>query len=174
MSNRKEYQVAVDAEYANQMAAELRKLPKRAVTTAQSVSTQAILDRPAIADVPMWLRPPITGWEADKHAMRDITIEQYEVENKRRKASKNTLGQSEQSATTAERKDRAIQGFIYTPPAKLTAQEQLKMVQLQPIVELGPITQPTVEVKQSWFSRLFKRAVVDDIMPDRWKRKWEK
>ena len=57
-----------DVEYANEMAKEISKLPKRVKSTAQCASTQWLMDNPTATFVMG------DNWAADKYAMRDTPL----------------------------------------------------------------------------------------------------
>ncbi len=93
--------------------------------------------------------------------MRNISIEEFILIDGMRKNSKNTLGQSEISATTPARRESAIQGFIYSPPADVTKDEVLKKA-------TGLVaykTQPPAEVwvKIPWYKALIHRWLGGEV-----------
>jgi len=55
---------------------------------------------------------------------------QIQIIEAHRKNSKNTLGQSELSATTDQRRLSAIEAFVHSPPAKLTPEERDKLMKM--------------------------------------------
>lgn len=72
--------------------------------------------------------PPPDGWKAVPDAktieesigQRNLDPNEISVFETNRRSAKNSLGQSEKSATTQEGKARAIDAILFTPPAKVT------------------------------------------------------
>jgi hypothetical protein len=154
-----------DQAYAERMAAEICKLGiKVPKTTTQQPSTQKLLAMTESELSQYRVRGDAEDWKRDRYTMRAITPDEFAVEQSRRKATKNTIGQSELSSATDDRKLSATHHFNVSPPAKLTAQEQLKLIQLQPIIEQPVLVAAAVEeVKPNWFMRLFKRVAIDEV-----------
>lgn len=79
---------------------------------------------------------------------REISPEEFAIEDRRRRGSKNTLGQSDESSATDESKERAEHHFMVSPPAKLTEDEKLRLVGLIGIASQPPPQEEWREI--SW------------------------
>ena len=158
------YSIAKDAEYVKDMVEKLKalNLPKRPVSTVQCASTQAILDRPKDQDAARQaeLFSP-TFWldlkEKSKAEHPEETNRPWDLDQIRhveaiRHRPKNSIGQSEKSAITNEKRQHAEDAFLYTPPAEiieLTTEQKERL--MEPIPELTPIE---VQEKPGWWRRL--------------------
>lgn len=90
---------------------------------------------------------------------RELGIEEFQVVDRLRKSSKNTLGESQESATTKEGKERAIIGFTYSKPAELTKEEIKKVTKLEEI-KSTPL-EPEKPKKGFWRSFFSKDVQTD-------------
>lgn len=132
------------AKYMEMMVAALNAVPRNKIphSTVQAKSTQAILERPKEKDREHWERlfKPLEGWLAVPEAdlttpegidkavnRRQLSPDEVIVEEKRRRSSKNSIGQSLEAGISEHKRDMAIQGMIYSPPAKPT-DEDLKRI----------------------------------------------
>ena len=132
------------AEYANFMAKELSKIPKRPSSTEQAESTRRILERPAdkdkerqlqITDLTYWADISIKA-KADHTVQREISPQEFITYKSMQRASKNFAGQSNKSITTDHQKEIARQTFMSTPGKKyeeLTEEEKGQLVKLTKI-----------------------------------------
>lgn len=100
-----------------------------------------------------------------------ITAEEFAIEDRRRRSSKNTLGMSEKSSVTLESKERAIAAIVYTPPASVTPEDVEKAVGFVPYIS-KPLKE--IWVKLPWYKALahwvlgnkIKTTSDDQILPD--------
>lgn len=61
---------------------------------------------------------------------RPLDANEVQTYESHRRTSKNTVGQSEESATTPELRNKAVEAFVHSPPAKLTPEERDKLIKL--------------------------------------------
>lgn len=120
----------------------------------QSPSTQATLDRDPSLDKFHSKR----GYDLEKiivdHTIeREIPPDQFIAYESMRRGIKNSLGCSYKSATTLEKKHRAVEAFVHTPPAPLTEEQKENLTKLEAIKELEslPVEEPK---KQSLLDRI--------------------
>jgi hypothetical protein len=127
-------------EFDNLVIALKAKTPKRPPTTTQAESTMRTLSRDPRDDFAWQNRPLPENWKAKPDAEtleamvgeREVDLGLVSMEETRRRRPKNSDGQSEKSATTPERREKAIDAVIYTPPAKVTKEEvEAKAINLQ-------------------------------------------
>ncbi len=132
----------------NRKLAEIRKQRHGIDPTAQQPSTQAILARPKEKDEEHFFRPLVDCYIRDKDGNidvgeRPVTIEEVSHVQAIRRRPKNSIGQSEKSATGEERKEAAVHTYLCSPPAVLS-EEELKRVskpkayETQPMVVTAP------------------------------------
>lgn len=112
---------------------------KKPPTTVQAASTQRTLDRDPSLDWE-WQNRPLPPAEkiyakplpkdfndpkqmAEFVGAREVSAEEVILAETARRRSKNTIGQSELSATTPLLREKAIDAVHYTPPAKVTIEE---------------------------------------------------
>lgn len=144
--------------YTKLMGDSLKHIPKKPASTVQSASTQALMERhknPEKAEEYEKYRNSPEYMDAIKGITpeRIISPDEFIVIEGLRRTSKNTTGQSEKSATTSERKEKAIDAFTYSEPTELTAQQKEKLTKMNAITELE--TMPKEEKKS--FLDLFRR-----------------
>lgn len=153
---------------------ELRKRNKFPIlpTTIQCESTQRNLARDPKDDEAWQNRPPLkiddvvadkAAWAAFKVddspenqarlvAAREISIEEFHIQDGLRKRRGNTLGESKLSATTLDSKQRAISAIVYTPAANVTkAEVEARAVNLVEI-KSNPLTEEWVSLP--WYKAL--------------------
>ena len=132
-------------EYRERMVKELKalNLPKRPVSTVQAASTQAIINRPVSEDEAHYNRVVSTEGQTTADMInksdvelsklvgtRDFTVAEIMAAEAARKGVKNTIGQSEKSATTPESRELAIHAYTYSQPAELSALEKAHITRL--------------------------------------------
>lgn len=160
--------------YVEMMATELRKQPLRpkillpeglsskekeaAILAMQAPSTRRTLERPKSQDA-AWLSRPIpieariaTKPEDMAKFERKISLDEYRAFNATR-GHRNSLGQSEVSGASLAARERAINAFIFSRPAKLTDQERQRIHQIAPYSPPPPL--PPKE--PSWLQRVYQR-----------------
>lgn len=168
MKTSPEYSASKDYLYAMFMADELKARPyeKKPASTVQAASTQAILNRPKEKDAEWFNRPIPLNWKAKPDAKtteeavgtRAVTPEEIHIDENRRRASKNTLGDAVSGGARSVAPDsieRAISAYTCSPPAELTETEKMKLKALTPYSPLPEKVEKPV--KSSWFKRLFGR-----------------
>lgn len=121
----------------NRKLQEIRKKRYGIDPLAQQPSTQAIMARPKEKDLDHFLRPLVDCQVRDKDGNIDVgarptTPQEIAVEEKRRRGSKNSVGQSEKSAFGEERKEAAFSAFICSPPATLSSDDEARLTKLVP------------------------------------------
>lgn len=160
-----------DAQYAAKMSAALSLLPKKPKTVEQCASTQRILDRDPSLDEEWFNRPLPAEAIAQSKALREAKTDeersllvaerkldpgQVQIIEAHRRNSKNTMGQSELSATPEEAHHRAVEAFVFSPPAKLTAEEIEKLVSLVGYSDPPPAPREEKMIKQSVLERFLR------------------
>lgn len=131
---------------------------EEAIFALQSPSMQATMRRPVDQDdawIARLIGPlPEGALHEDPYAKRDLSPEEVTIEEKRRRGSKNTLGQSKLSSVTELGKQRGISAIIHTPPAKVTREQvEREAVNLTAIVST-PL--PQEEWKEMTWFQAFK------------------
>lgn len=139
--------------YLKRMVTELSKFPRKHGTTTQCESTQKIQSRvPSLDELHSKRSIDLAAAHADKYYVRPMTVDEILLIEGMRYGIKNTLGQSEESATTIERREKAIHAFTYSKPAPLNEVEIEKLTQLVPIEELTEMPRtPT------WFEKILDK-----------------
>lgn len=156
--------------YCQMMVEELNKIPyEKKTNTEQFESTKRLLAlsdeaaskrREEIKDPEFWNKlyetAQVAKTEEEMDALaRKLTPEEVIIYQQMRQSAKNELGQSESSASTPERKEKAVDAFLYTPPAKLTPAQILQVKALQKITMFeGPLPE---EKKESWWKRFLPK-----------------
>lgn len=132
ITNRPYFRTLEEHLYFEALVRQLRKdNPKRPPTTVQAPSTQRTLDRDPLLDFEYQNRPLPTNWKANPNAKtidesvakRDLDPHEISHFESVRRRPKNSQGESQKSATTPERHTRAVESFIYSPPAQVTKRE---------------------------------------------------
>lgn len=91
--------------------------------------------------------------QAELIAANPTRITDLRIADDERRKSKNTIGQSDLSAFSPERRELARQAFSYTPPAELTPLQKERLVELNPITPYtGPV--PEAPKRPGLFQRL--------------------
>lgn len=74
------------------------------------------------------------------------------IQDKSLKQGRNQLGQSEKGSVDADKRQKGIEAFTYSEPAKLTEEQVKKLTKLQEIVNtpLEPIEKPKKSWKNIW------------------------
>lgn len=118
----------------------------------QCASTEAILSRPKEEDKFHSKRiiDPIKAW-ADPYYVRHITPDEFVLVETTRRKQKNTKGQSELSSVSKEKREIAINSYLYSPPAENVDRE--KIVGLVEYKSEPPVVKPTLFQR---FKKLFK------------------
>ena len=133
------------------------------IISLQAASTAATLRRTDEEQAVWNARPLPTNWLANPEAktndesvgMRALDPTEISHFEAIRRRPKNSQGQSTASGTTAEGRERGIQGFIYTPGASVTKSEvETRGVNLIQY-ETKPMTEVWVEMP--WYKALFHR-----------------
>lgn len=132
----------VDIDEINSLIMQIRISPikKRAENVEQSISTMANLSRQAEGKRRDWNAPlPQSAKAVHPDDMkREISPEEFAIEDKRRKSSKNTHMQSEFGSASDERKEKAAHALVVTPPAKVTPEDEHRIVGLVELVSQSP------------------------------------
>jgi hypothetical protein len=153
--------------YANLMATRLRAVKReiKPKSSIQCASTQSLIERDPALDAQMKLRIPDPEKYKTLHPSlveRKIDVQEFLLIEGMRRSVKNTIGQSDQSATTPERKEKAINAFMYSQPAELTIEQMHKLTEMNKITEYtGPVPQTK---KKNWLDLikdLFGKGRVD-------------
>lgn len=101
------------------------------------------------------------GWQAVPNAKskdeavgkREATIEEIMLHETTRRRPKNSRGQSLKPGLAEQTRQRGIEAFLFTPPAKVTrAEVEARAVNLQPIIS-KPIVEEWRELK--WYEALW-------------------
>ncbi len=145
MKSSPEYSNSKDYLYTMFMVDELKKVPyeKKPATTIQAASTQAILSRPKEKDEEWFNRPIPLNWKAKPDAktqdeavgMRQVTPQEIQVEETRRRGSKNTLGDAVSGGARGVAQDsveRAISAYTCSPATELSEADKMKLKALMP------------------------------------------
>lgn len=152
--------------YFDEMVERLRKEnPKRPATTTQAPSTQRTLERNELDDITYWSRPlpPPEKWKANPSAKtieervqpRPLDPREIELFERTRRRPKNSEGSSIKSSVTPLLRERAIEAFVYTPPARVTeAEVKARAVNL---VEYKSEPLKEVWVELPWWKAIFHR-----------------
>lgn len=164
------------AEYVKRMAEEQRKLcpPKPRpvkpegmseadfIFSLQQPSTQDIITKQKDPNYQRdWAAPLPDGWLANPEATtrdelvgaRDVSLEEMEIEERRRRRPKNSLGQSDWE-TPKETKDRAIDHFRSHPSISekdLSDAELLAVKEMKPPVVGKIVSIPYVDKEIPWW-----------------------
>lgn len=138
------------------------------IASLQSESTRRTLSRPASQDAEWWNRPlPAETIAASKRleeaktdeergilvGERKLDPQQVQILEAHRRNSKNTVGQSEVSATSPQQREAAIHAFYCSPPATLTPAEKAKIQELTPYSPLPPLPVEEEERHPSFIER---------------------
>jgi len=78
---------------------------------------------------------------------RSVSIDEFQSFKSMQRASKNSLGQSEESSVTKESRDRGAHHFVVSPPAKITEAEKDKVTTLTAPIKGVPASLPEYEWK---------------------------
>lgn len=105
---------------------------------------------------------PILGWKANPEAksldeavgLRALDAKETILAEDNRRKSKNSLGDSKDSSVNKEKRQKGIEAFTYSRPAKLTAEETKRVTKLEEIVNT-PL-EPENANEDGFFSKLFK------------------
>lgn len=162
MNKSKEYKESKESAYVQNMAKAQREIRReiKPASTIQCASTQESLDTTneqyaekvkLMFDKGSWKAP-----HPDEVA-RKITPEEFVIIKGLRQASKNTIGQSEKSSISEERKELGRQAFSHTPPTPLTDEQKEKLVKLDLIKQLD--TMPKEEWKDLTPFQAFKHWI---------------
>lgn len=143
------YPISRQEEYVKRVVEELKAIPRLKIppTTTQCASTQAVLDRDPSKDAEYWNRSIPENWKAvpdadlstpegrDKAvAKRNVDPTEVAIAEDARRKSKNTIGDSEASSVTPEKRERGIWAFTYSKPVQLTPEQLKKVTKLEEIV----------------------------------------
>lgn len=167
--------------YAEMMATEIRKRHvKIPPTTTQCASTVRALQlqktRPKEMDLDWASRPIDPSYLANPNAKtlddlvnkKDFDATQVVIVEGMRKNPKNTLGASTESLATPEKKAKAVDAFVFTPPAALTGLQimEAKNTILTAITKYAPTASDLPEVmnvKADSFVNRFYHITPSDI-----------
>lgn len=117
----------------------------------QASSTRAILDRPVEKDAEHFFRqdPDFHVWKQDHEEMRSTTVEEVYLHRDARKwrptHNKDGVGIVKHS----ENREKAIEAFMYSPPAKLTEELAQLLAPDQVVIEPTP-SLPGEQEEYSW------------------------
>lgn len=119
---------------------------------------------------PTWASQPETNREAylnldlnDEESMdkmvkaRKVSIKEITLEEARRRSPKNQEGQSTMSSVSSERREKGIAGLLYTPPAKLTAEEIARITKLTTMEAIVSASEPKKDkwIELKWYEALW-------------------
>jgi hypothetical protein len=178
MKQADEYFESKDPLYKELMVEALKaqRREKTTPSTEQSASTAAILARPESEDEKWRNRPFLSPEQIYAHGkidqarmlvdedyyrqvtgFRKVTEQEVNLIEGMRRQSKNTLGDAVStmgaSSVSQESKERAINAFMYSPPAKLTPLETQNLTELKKMLEPPKI--PYAEKKRKPIKALF-------------------
>lgn len=135
--------------------------------TQQSASTQAILARPKEKDLEHWMRPLPDCQVKDEDgnvdvAERELSIKEIMLEETKRRAPKNSTGQSEKPSAGEERREAAVNAFVHSPGiplSNLSSEERARIQKPEPypyppILAIQP-EKPKPKDKTFWTHGLF-------------------
>ncbi len=145
--------------YSKEVIAQIKEQRRDPIVASavQCASMQATIDRDPSKDEEHFNRKLDLTKAIAPHPetiARRIDPFDFNMLERMRRKPKNSIGQSEKTAFTTERRERAGDAFLYTQPTKLTSAEMQKLTKLEPIVELESLP---VEEKDSFFKGLFKK-----------------
>lgn len=151
--------------YADMMSSELSKLPRRPKTITQCASMQDLIERqkdPEKRKAYYEYQNSPEFWEKVKaphpeSVERRISPDEFIMYEGMRQSSKNELGASDESASTQERKEKAMSAFTCSQPAKLTPQELEKLTRLTKIMELRKVPEEVEKGIWEKIKSLFKK-----------------
>lgn len=146
----------------NKKLAEIRKIRRGIDPTAQQPSTMAIMARPKEDDEKHFNRPMPTKAQCqvlDKDGNvdvgeRKVTPREVILHKSTQRAEKNTVGQPDIAAIDEPKRARAIDAFIYTPPAELSEEDKKKLKVLTAYAQPQPLP-PAKKENSPLMRRLF-------------------
>lgn len=159
MKKSDEYSESKQAAYVATVISQLREKPhqKREVTTVQSASTTELNNLSPESRVVRDRQRSDPAYWADlaerakaphpETVKREITPGEFALIGAARMRPKNSIGQSEESASSPERREKARYAYQFspgTPFEELSEAEKAKVQVLEPLVELKTIT------KEEW------------------------
>jgi len=110
---------------------------KRKPSTIQCASTQATLDRdPRLDELHSKRSINIAAAQADRYYTRPISAEEYAACGGNKKHG---LGALTKSSVSDEKKEKAVDAFIYSQPAPLNEVEVMELTKIEPIIEVKKI-----------------------------------
>lgn len=121
-------------------------------TTAQSASTQKILDAHAKGETLVQFKEPLPDYHVrDENGdifinERPLSVNEVVGYETLRRGAKNQLGESKKSVASEEQKEAARHAYTYSEPAPLTEVETEKLTKMDAIKELNTMPK-TIEWK---------------------------
>lgn len=161
--------------YAQYLKDIRKELPKRSVSKEQCESTKKCLARDPKDDELWHAREinlekaivPIERYDIEGRPIwknnRQISSSEFQLFQSNRESAKNYEGCSEKSATTEEKKEKAIYAFRHTPPAPLSDLEIKQLTNAESIKEIK-------EIKEEWRPLTFWQAVWHKIKGNKIRR----
>lgn len=156
MKKSDEYSESKNAAYLKYMVEQLQSIPRKIqpASTIQCASTQATLDRDPKDDLKHFKRKidinkavvadfVLPNGEINPKYARQIPVSGIINFEKMRRSPKNSIGQSEKSAFSEERREAGRHAFEFSPPTPITEQDKEKIVKLEKIEILK-------ETKEEW------------------------
>lgn len=145
-----------DIAYTEMMAKEKVTTQKRPVSTIQCASTQRLLTM-TDEELEVYHNRTIDLSKAiaqhPSEVERKITIDEFNlIEGTRRKA-KNQVGMSDKSASSPERKAKAIDAYAFTPPAPMNEVQLERVTKMDSIKELTKLIN-SAEKEPSLYERI--------------------
>ncbi len=153
------YPFSKQEEYTDRMVKEIAAIPRMPVKhVPQHAST--LMNLEAQKD-PYYKRDWNAPWADEVIAVPSATCPEEAVGHRNidprdvdlhrgTQKSRNSIGQSEESATTDEKRERAEHHFMVSPPAKLTEADKLRIVGLIEIASAAPPVGVWIEIP--WYA----------------------
>jgi hypothetical protein len=117
----------------------------------QAPSTQAALDRSIEKDAEHFFRPDpdVSLWRQDREEMRSLTVEEINLHRDARKWRPTHNKNGVAVVSHHSNRERAIEAFMYSPPAKLTEEQEKLLAPGQVAIERAP-SLPQEQEEYSW------------------------
>lgn len=127
--------------------AEYKARPMLTVDQYRAIPTNKLKDNPTQDEYYAWL----TG------TREDITPEMVIMHEGMRRGAKNSIGQSQKSSASDERKELARQAYVCTPPTEILASQKEHVIDMNSITELKEIPLPQKKTLFDLFMKWFEQ-----------------
>ncbi len=149
MKKSDDYKISKNADYVKMMSETLLAIPREKIppSTVQAASTQESLNTTdeqyaekvkKMFESGSWKAPVYTEEEMLDRLHNTYGLEMIDMMQRKRRESKNTIGESKKSATSPERRQKAIEVWNYTEPAPYTPEEKLEIKEIEHKKEKPP------------------------------------